>query len=174
VELNCLIAHHVLGDVVYSLPLSMAGGECVLSGPHKSEWHRQRLCESNEPNGHHAPEAALQQPGLIRTMSEGARKELTKVVALLWKSELEATVTIREGNACEVILREAIATEAVLIIIGTRGRSWLSGFFRRNTVKRVIQSSPCPVVVVRAAQTESTVRPNRPNGLPLAPEFNFG
>ena len=111
-------------------------------------------------------EAAMLRPGLIRTMSEGARQELKKLVGILWESEVEATVSVRvrEGRAHEVILREACSTNASLIIMGTRNRSWLSGLLRRNTVKRVIQNSPCPVMVLRTGLTGSGANRNSRNG----------
>jgi len=97
-------------------------------------------------------ETALPQSDLIRTMSEGAHRELKKLVGILWGHEAGAMVSVRvrEGCAPEVILREARSTDASLIVMGTRDRSWLSGLWRRNTVKRVIQGSPCPVMVLRA------------------------
>ena len=111
-------------------------------------------------------EAAMPRPGLIRTMSEGAHRELKKLVGILWGNELKATVSVRvrEGRAHEVILREAGSTNALLIIMGTRDRSWLSGLLRRNTVKCVIQNSPCPVMVLRAGLTGSGVNRNSRNG----------
>src|SRR5208337_4290968 len=67
-------------------------------------------------------EAALLHPDLIRTISEGVHRELKKLVAILWESEVKATVSVRvrEGRAHEVILREAGSTHASLIIMGTR------------------------------------------------------
>ena len=111
-------------------------------------------------------EAAMLRRGLIRTMSEGARQELKKLVGILWESEVGATVSVRvrEGRAHEVILREACSTNASLIIMGTRNRSWLSGLLRRNTVKRVIQNSPCPVMVLRTGLMGSGANRNSRNG----------
>jgi nucleotide-binding universal stress UspA family protein len=111
-------------------------------------------------------EAVMPGPGLIRTMIEGARLELKRLVAILWESEVKATVSVRvrEGRAHEAILREACSTNASLIVMGTRDRSWLSGLLRRNTVKRVIQNSPCPVMVLRAGLTGSGANRNSRNG----------
>jgi len=100
-------------------------------------------------------EAAMPGAGLIRTMIEGARQELKRLVGILWTDEVKAPVSIRirEGRADEVILREASSTNASLIIMGVRHRSWLSGLLRRHTVKHVIQNSPCPVMVLRSGMT---------------------
>jgi nucleotide-binding universal stress UspA family protein len=103
---------------------------------------------------------------LIHPPVEVVRQGLQRLVRTMWESELKATVSVRvrEGRAHEVILREACSTNASLIIMGTRNRSWLSGLRRRNTVKRVIQNSPCPVMVLRAGLTGSGANRNSRNG----------
>jgi nucleotide-binding universal stress UspA family protein len=105
-------------------------------------------------------EVAMPGPGLIRTMVEGARQELKRLVGVLWANESNVPVSIRvrEGRADEVILREAGSTNASLIIMGMRNRSWLSGWLRRHTVKHVIQNSPCPVMVFRVGMTGSETK----------------
>jgi universal stress protein A len=121
-------------------------------------------------------EAALPHPDLIRTMSEGAHQELKKLVEILWENEVGAIVSVRvrEGCAHEVILHEACSTDAAMIVMGTRNRSWLSGLRRRNTVKRVIRNSPCPVMVLRAGMTGPGVNRNSQNGFAFKTQFNFG
>jgi nucleotide-binding universal stress UspA family protein len=105
-------------------------------------------------------EAAVSGPGLIRTVVEGTRQELKRLVGVLWANESNVPVSIRvrEGRADEVILREAGSTNASLIIMGMRNRSWLSGWLRRHTVKHVIQNSPCPVMVFRVGMTGSETK----------------
>jgi nucleotide-binding universal stress UspA family protein len=105
-------------------------------------------------------EAVRSGPGLMRTMVEGARQELKRLVAVLWANASKAPVSIRvrEGRADEVILREAGSTNASLIIMGMRSRSWLSGLLRRHTVEHVIQNSPCPVMVFRVGMTGSETK----------------
>jgi len=105
-------------------------------------------------------EVAMPGPGLIRTVVEGTRQELKRLVGVLWANESNVPVSIRvrEGRADEVILREAGSTNASLIIMGMRNRSWLSGWLRRHTVKHVIQNSPCPVMVFRIGMTGSETK----------------
>jgi nucleotide-binding universal stress UspA family protein len=100
---------------------------------------------------------AVQRPSLIhtQTISEPARQELKKLVGILWKNEMDAAVRVREGRPHEGILREACEINAELIIMGTCRHRWLTGLLRRNTVKRVIQKSPCPVMVLRTGMASS-------------------
>ena len=121
-------------------------------------------------------EAATLRPGLIHIMSEGARQELKRLVGFLWEGEgkVIVSVRVREGRAHEVILREARFTNAALIIMGKRSRSWLSGFLRRNTVRCVLRHSPCPVMVLQAGMTDSGAHRNSRNGSSFGPELDFG
>ena len=100
-------------------------------------------------------EAVMPGPGLIRTLIEGARQELKRLVGILWANEARTGVAIRvrEGRADEVILCEAVATHASLIVMGMRDRSWLSRLLRRHTVKHVMHNAPCPVMVLRPGVT---------------------
>jgi nucleotide-binding universal stress UspA family protein len=106
-------------------------------------------------------ESVMPAPGLLRTLIEGARQELKKLVGVLWANEARAAVSIRvrEGRADEVIIHEAGNTHASLIIMGMRNCSWLSGLLRRHTVKRVLQNAPCPVMVLRPGMTARRVFP---------------
>jgi universal stress protein A len=103
------------------------------------------------------PESAMPGTSLFRTLIEGTRLELKKLVGILWTNEALSAVSIRvlEGRADEVILREADTTNAALIIMGMRHRSWMSRLLRRHTVKHVIQNSPCPVLVLRTGMAGS-------------------
>jgi nucleotide-binding universal stress UspA family protein len=96
-------------------------------------------------------------PGLLRTMSEGARHELTRLVGVLRTVEDrdKFSIRIREGCASEVILNEASSSNATLIIMGMRTRSWLSRWMRRHTTRQVIQNSSCPVIVMRSGMKAS-------------------
>jgi nucleotide-binding universal stress UspA family protein len=108
-------------------------------------------------HGQGRQEEALSLPGLIRTLSDGARQELQRLVGILRAGDGATAFSsrVREGCAHEVILHEATATNAALIIMGTRNRSWFSGWLRHHTVKHVIQNAPCPVLVLRAGITNA-------------------
>lgn len=62
-----------------------------------------------------------------------------------WRVEVVA----REGFPPEIIVEEAKLEEADLVVIGTHGRSGLSHLLLGSTAERVVQHSPCPVLVVR-------------------------
>jgi len=55
------------------------------------------------------------------------------------------------GTPFEEIVREAIACEAVLIVMGTRGRSAdLERALFGSTAEKVLRSAPCPILCVPA------------------------
>ena len=130
---------------------SACSKRCIMQRRWRKNPARWLMCCTSYNPALARDEAAMPHPDLLRTMSEGAHRELKKLVGILGESKAKATVSVRvrEGRAHEVILREAASTNATLIIMGTRNRSWLSGLLRRNTVKRVLQDSPCPVMVLR-------------------------
>lgn len=109
--------------------------------------------------GRNRTELSRPYPAMIRAISEGARQELKRLVGILQTGVggNKFSVRVREGHACEVILNEACSSKADLIVIGTRNRSWLSRLWRHHTVKRVIQNSPCPVMVLRSGMKGSVV-----------------
>jgi nucleotide-binding universal stress UspA family protein len=116
-------------------------------------------------------EASMPPGGLICAMSGVARQELKKLAGILWESEMDAMVQIREGRVHEAILHEARAINAELIIMATREHRWPMGMLRRNIVKWVIQNSPCPVMVLRAGGTG--IGANRQNKPAFAARGNF-
>ena len=105
-------------------------------------------------------------------MSDAARQELKKLVGILWENEMEyTTVAVREGRTDEVIINEAGAINAELIIMGTSKLRWPAGWLRRNTVKRVLQNSPCPVMVLRTGMMKAGA--SRPDISSFATRCNF-
>ena len=62
--------------------------------------------------------------------------------------EHDATVTITEGGAADV-LRTA-AADADLLVVGNTGRGNIASAFVGSTSAELADSAPCPVVIVRA------------------------
>jgi nucleotide-binding universal stress UspA family protein len=56
---------------------------------------------------------------------------------------------ILEGSPGTMIAEAARIENCDMIIMGSRGRSDLEGLFLGSVVHRVLQSAPCPVLVVR-------------------------
>jgi nucleotide-binding universal stress UspA family protein len=61
---------------------------------------------------------------------------------------LEWSALAREGPAVEVILREAEATQANLIVMATRGHDDFLDALRGSTTERVLRGAECPVLAV--------------------------
>jgi universal stress protein A len=57
-------------------------------------------------------------------------------------------VAVAVGPPAQEILRQAAESDADLIVMGTQGRGAAELFFLGSTAKRVVQSSPIPVLVV--------------------------
>jgi nucleotide-binding universal stress UspA family protein len=77
-----------------------------------------------------------------------ARKEMDRLVRKARAAGVKTTSTIVEGWPADGILRAARASNADLIVIGTRGRTGLSRFLG-SVASLVIATSPCPVLTVR-------------------------
>ena len=82
------------------------------------------------------------------SIERSARQLLADAVADLDTSGLVAPVvqTVRFGGASETILRAA--TDADLVVLGSRGLGSLSSAVRGSVTVQVTQHAPCPVVVL--------------------------
>ena len=94
-------------------------------------------------------ERGIARTGLIRELHEAAREELGKLIERLWADETPAAVIIREGRPKDVILQEARASNADLIVMGAHQHAGWRRMFHRNTAAYVMRHAPCPVLVVR-------------------------
>ena len=56
---------------------------------------------------------------------------------------------IMEGPAADTIVKVAAIDRCDLIIMGTRGRNDLQGLLLGSVTHRVLQTAPCPVLVIR-------------------------
>ena len=65
-------------------------------------------------------------------------------------ASVKTTSTIVEGWPADRIVRAARASNADLIVMGTRGRAGFSRLVLGSVASRVISTSPCPVLTVRS------------------------
>jgi nucleotide-binding universal stress UspA family protein len=94
-------------------------------------------------------ERGIARAGLIHELQEAARADLGRLINCLWTNETSAAVLIRNGRPKDVIVQEARASNADLIVMGARRHSGWWRVLHRNTVPYVIRNAPCPVLVVR-------------------------
>ena len=99
------------------------------------------------------------------------RAELEERVRRLHDGIEPASCSVRTGRAVDVILAEAAATGAGLIVIGASGLTRWRRPALGSTVRRVIEQAPCPVLVVHAGDR---VRGQRPRRFLMATDFSTG
>jgi nucleotide-binding universal stress UspA family protein len=103
----------------------------MLEDPHLEERHRQRLEE------------------IVSAAGDARRRELEHDLAE--HPGLEVTPHMVRGLApAEVIVETASNIDSDLVVVGTHGRRGLSHLLLGSVAERVVQTSPVPVLTVRA------------------------
>ncbi len=87
---------------------------------------------------------------LQRQMRARGQRELDKHAARARKAGVRATALLLEGTPADRIVRAARSRRADLIVMGTHGRGALAKLFLGSVAERVIGTTPCPVLTVRA------------------------
>jgi len=88
------------------------------------------------------------QQALTKVITE-SEELLAPFAEILSKEGIEFDQRIFEGRPGEKICEVAKLENIGLIVMGSRGRSDLEGLFLGSVAHRVLQSSPCPVLIVR-------------------------
>lgn len=65
-----------------------------------------------------------------------------------------ARVIVRASAIGEIVLEEAQAVDASLIVMGTHGRGAIKRLFLGGVAEHVVRHATCPVVTVRGAGAE--------------------
>lgn len=84
-------------------------------------------------------------------LREDAETRLRALVEEAAREGISARPLVLFGNPYEVIVHAAQQTGSDLVILGTHGRQGLSRLFLGSVASRVISTSTCPVLTVRAA-----------------------
>jgi nucleotide-binding universal stress UspA family protein len=122
----------------------------ALAKENEAELMIAHVCE--KPNVTHA--AAIS-PEVFdewrRNLKEAAQDRLRLFVDEARGEGVHAGVLVLFGTPYEAIVEAAQANNADLVVLGTHGRKGVSRFFLGSVASRVISTSPCPVMTVRAA-----------------------
>lgn len=87
-------------------------------------------------------------------MMKDARKQLETMRKARIPRSIASQVHVHLGTPHAQIVATALASEADLIIIATRGLSGLKHFLLGSTAERVVRHAPCPVLTVRQKEND--------------------
>ena len=88
------------------------------------------------------------QKAIDKIMQQSAER-LEPFRSLLDQKGADYTELILEGPAGEKICEVAHIEKSEMIVMGSRGRSDLTGLFLGSVAHRVLHQAPCPVLIVR-------------------------
>jgi nucleotide-binding universal stress UspA family protein len=94
-------------------------------------------------------EGAYLPPDFWANVKTEAEQTLERYVRELRERSLDVEAVVREGYPATVIVDEAEAQHADLIVIGTHGLSGLKHLLLGSIAERVVQKAPCPVLAVK-------------------------
>lgn len=84
-------------------------------------------------------------------MIADSRRHLDKIASEALSHEAQAEYILREGEPARILIELASQRSSNLIIMGSHGRTGLTRLLMGSVTERVIQGSPCPILVVRDA-----------------------
>ena len=81
-------------------------------------------------------------------MRDALRSELARFVGSVDAGGAVVQLDIREGDPIDAIVRDGVATNADLIVMGTHGRSGMDRLMMGSVAESVLRKAPCPVLTV--------------------------
>jgi nucleotide-binding universal stress UspA family protein len=104
-------------------------------------------------------EASLPLSVYLASSTARAAERLSTVVPAAARNWCQVRTLVRHGRPAAVILSEADADNASLIVMGSQGRHGVGLSLFGSTTQTVVRRATCPVLTSRAAGTLSMVRP---------------
>jgi nucleotide-binding universal stress UspA family protein len=105
-----------------------------------------------------SPPSALQvalSEDILENLVKEHREALEKLAGARRESVRFGESTVEVGDPRDTIVEAARTQGADLIVMGTQGRRGLSRVVMGSVAEDVVRHAPCPVLVVRAAQSEA-------------------
>lgn len=91
---------------------------------------------------------------LLKEMRESAERELATVAVDEIRGVVASDQAVRAGSPATEIVALAKSLPADLIVVSTHGRTGLKHVLLGSVAERVVQTAPCPVLVVREHERE--------------------
>ncbi len=89
-------------------------------------------------------------------MIADAKSHLDQIAREMESRGIKAEYLLREGEPAKTIVDLAGKRETDLIIMGSHGRTGLTRLLMGSVTESVIQGSPCPILVIRSAESTAT------------------
>ena len=97
-------------------------------------------------------EGAYLPPDFWSNVKNEAEQQLARHADEIRQRGLPVEAIVREGYPATVIVDEADARSADLIVIGTHGHTGLKHLLLGSIAERVVQKAPCPVLTVKPSE----------------------
>ena len=104
-------------------------------------------------------------------VEEARQRAATRLARLVQSCDGRTQPALRRGEAEEVIPAFVVAEGIDLVVMGTVGRSGLSGMLIGNTAERIFRKLPCSVLVVKPDGFVSSVTSTCHETLPSCEPF---
>jgi universal stress protein A len=99
---------------------------------------------------------AVEAAALRDRLYQDARSKLAVISPTFGEVRVPATTEVRDGAPGSEIVKAAVDYGADLIVMATHGRSGLPHLVLGSVAEHVIRHARCPVLAVRANETQTT------------------
>jgi len=87
-------------------------------------------------------------PTYVADLTDRAQRELNRHRDNLLAQGVSATTKLLEGNPADAIVQRAESLPAMMLVLGTHGRSGFKRFLLGSTAERVVRTATVPVLTV--------------------------